>query len=346
MLTEFLRINIRRLRTDKGLTQEKLAERLGISGKTVSKWETGGSAPDAAQIVQLAGLFGVTTDELLLTAHAEQGEEPLAEEKRKLQLLTGYYGVTPLMLAQAAETTEEVAKAYLAGEAAQDKPSPTERHAMLRLRMTAALLTDQIPFYRQNPAFLLTELLSRLAQDNGLEAESAAKFAGLKAEQLHTLSPEGGDLTTEEKLRLLTVLVTLDRALNPTDPYPADRRSTRTSHDFRRLLQAAHASLARDEARPTTRVTVLEGLSGRLYLAADDAEEAICSELELADEKGLRRLVTVWDDGSLDLPSRALRDALLRWQPACGDAEILLDTAGSGARLRVSLANAARLREG
>ncbi len=111
MLTEFLRINIRRLRTEKGLTQEKLAERLGISGKTVSKWETGGSAPDAAQIVQLAGLFGVTTDELLLTAHAEQGEEPLAEEKRKLQLLTGYYGVTPLMLAQAAETTEEVAKA-------------------------------------------------------------------------------------------------------------------------------------------------------------------------------------------------------------------------------------------
>ena len=53
---------IRCLRTEKGWTQEELGERVGVSAQAVSKWETGQSLPDIAQLPLLAKAFGVTTD--------------------------------------------------------------------------------------------------------------------------------------------------------------------------------------------------------------------------------------------------------------------------------------------
>ena len=55
---------IRQLRVERRMTQEQLAEKLYVSFQTVSKWETGTTSPDLSQIVPLARLFGVTTDEL------------------------------------------------------------------------------------------------------------------------------------------------------------------------------------------------------------------------------------------------------------------------------------------
>ena len=53
---------IRRLRTERGWTQEELGERVGVSAQAVSKWETEQSLPDIAQLPLLAKAFGVTTD--------------------------------------------------------------------------------------------------------------------------------------------------------------------------------------------------------------------------------------------------------------------------------------------
>lgn len=53
------------LRREKGWTQKELAERLYISDKAVSKWETGASIPDTALLVPLAELLGVSVTELL-----------------------------------------------------------------------------------------------------------------------------------------------------------------------------------------------------------------------------------------------------------------------------------------
>ena len=53
---------IAKLRKEKGLTQKQLADALGISNKTVSKWETGDGYPDITMIHKLAETFGVTTD--------------------------------------------------------------------------------------------------------------------------------------------------------------------------------------------------------------------------------------------------------------------------------------------
>ena len=56
---------IRRLREEKGLTQAELAERIGVSGKAVSKWETARGLPDIALIEPLAGALGVSVTELM-----------------------------------------------------------------------------------------------------------------------------------------------------------------------------------------------------------------------------------------------------------------------------------------
>ena len=58
---------IRRLRKNKNLTQEELAEQLGVTFQAVSKWENGTAMPDISQIVPIAGVFGVSTDVLFGT---------------------------------------------------------------------------------------------------------------------------------------------------------------------------------------------------------------------------------------------------------------------------------------
>ena len=56
---------IQQLRRKLGFTQEELAQRLGVTNKTVSKWECGVTAPDLYLIVPLARIFEVSTDALL-----------------------------------------------------------------------------------------------------------------------------------------------------------------------------------------------------------------------------------------------------------------------------------------
>ena len=48
-----------------GLSQEALAEKLGVSRQAISKWETGESVPELSKLVLLARAFDVTTDWLL-----------------------------------------------------------------------------------------------------------------------------------------------------------------------------------------------------------------------------------------------------------------------------------------
>ncbi len=56
---------MRRLRKEKGLTQEQLAEILGVAGRTVSRWETASNMPDLSILIQIANFFGVEIEEIL-----------------------------------------------------------------------------------------------------------------------------------------------------------------------------------------------------------------------------------------------------------------------------------------
>ena len=54
-----------KLRRERNLSQEDLANELDVSRQTISKWETNQSVPDFDKIVPLCNYFGITTDELL-----------------------------------------------------------------------------------------------------------------------------------------------------------------------------------------------------------------------------------------------------------------------------------------
>ena len=67
------------LRKERGLSQEELAEKIGISHQSVSKWERAEASPDTDNLIALARLYGVSLDELLLGGEPnENGESPPA----------------------------------------------------------------------------------------------------------------------------------------------------------------------------------------------------------------------------------------------------------------------------
>ena len=57
--------NIARLCKERSMTQEALAEMIGVSAQTISKWETGGGYPDVTFFPELAKIFGVSIDYLM-----------------------------------------------------------------------------------------------------------------------------------------------------------------------------------------------------------------------------------------------------------------------------------------
>ena len=66
------------LRKDKGLTQEQLGEKLGVTNKTISRWENGNYMPDVEMLSLLSKEFGVSINELI------SGERLWAEDFRKV----------------------------------------------------------------------------------------------------------------------------------------------------------------------------------------------------------------------------------------------------------------------
>ena len=56
---------LRELRRGKGLSQEKLADILGVSRQSVAKWESANNYPEVDKLIELSNIFGVTIDRLL-----------------------------------------------------------------------------------------------------------------------------------------------------------------------------------------------------------------------------------------------------------------------------------------
>lgn len=77
---------ITKYRKEKGMTQEALAERLGISSQAVSKWENDASCPDIGLLPQLCRELGITTDELL-TGKSEKVQMVPESQRKPLEEL-------------------------------------------------------------------------------------------------------------------------------------------------------------------------------------------------------------------------------------------------------------------
>ena len=75
------------LRKARNMSQEELAERLGVSRQAVSRWEVGSALPDASNILQLSKLFGVSADYLLNDDY--KGESPAPIKSKSVSSIAG-----------------------------------------------------------------------------------------------------------------------------------------------------------------------------------------------------------------------------------------------------------------
>ena len=57
--------NLKRLRKENNLSQEELAEKLGVSRQSVSKWESNSAYPEMDKLIQISNMFNIGIDELL-----------------------------------------------------------------------------------------------------------------------------------------------------------------------------------------------------------------------------------------------------------------------------------------
>ena len=80
---------IRHLREDRGMTQAELGEKIGVSSKTVSKWETAKGLPDITLLQPLAQALGISVIELM-------NGEPITNRNVSANLLRGKFYVCPL----------------------------------------------------------------------------------------------------------------------------------------------------------------------------------------------------------------------------------------------------------
>lgn len=79
---------LRELRKEKQLTQEQLAERFGVTNRSVSRWETGSNMPDLSILVELADFYDVDIRDII--DGERKGEDMNKEEKERLQLVADY----------------------------------------------------------------------------------------------------------------------------------------------------------------------------------------------------------------------------------------------------------------
>lgn len=82
---------LKTLRKEKNLTQEQAAEQLGVSFRTVSRWETGTNMPDISLLLEIAELYGVSIPELI---EGERKSEKMNEEAKEVAARMSDYAET------------------------------------------------------------------------------------------------------------------------------------------------------------------------------------------------------------------------------------------------------------
>lgn len=107
------RDNLLRLRTERGMTQEQLANLVGVSRQSVAKWESDRSYPEMDKLIKMTGIFGCTLDELVMGTVGQDAEDDPARRPHDGE--TGGRGVAS---SEAGAATNPVADE--GGETCQD----------------------------------------------------------------------------------------------------------------------------------------------------------------------------------------------------------------------------------
>lgn len=72
--------NLKKLRKEKNISQEQLAEKLNISRQAISKWESAKAYPDIDNLILLRDIFNVSLDELMVNEKTDKGKSINQEE--------------------------------------------------------------------------------------------------------------------------------------------------------------------------------------------------------------------------------------------------------------------------
>lgn len=83
---------LKKLRKEKGIAQEQLAEILNVSGRTVSRWETGNNMPDISILVDIADYYDISIPEII--SGERKSEIMNKEEERKIAKTMSDYATT------------------------------------------------------------------------------------------------------------------------------------------------------------------------------------------------------------------------------------------------------------
>lgn len=100
---------LKQLRREQGLTQAQIAERLGVTNRSVSRWETGRNLPDFDLLLQLAQLYGVGAAEIL---EGERKARPAPPSEETLLKVADYSSQEKIAFSR------RVNRVFLAGLAA------------------------------------------------------------------------------------------------------------------------------------------------------------------------------------------------------------------------------------
>jgi len=236
----FIAQNLKRLRAEKGLTQEEVAERVGVSGQAVSKWEREECYPDITLLPGLANLFGVTVDELIgmkelsdggrlwglrarantLQVEGKYREAAVVFEQavKTFPADTGLQASRAVTLAMAGEDTGhavELCERVLA-EGHSDKYRGTVAAALCYLYHSAGMtekaarLARSRPHARESRELLLPHFLEQPERDAYLRET----LPGILTALCEVI--DGCPKTIEEQLRNIELGV-YDDMINPTD---------------------------------------------------------------------------------------------------------------------------------
>lgn len=82
---------LKELRKEKGLTQEQTAEKLNVSGRTISRWETGNNMPDISLLTEIAELYEVSIPEII---SGERKSENMNEEVKETAKVMATYATS------------------------------------------------------------------------------------------------------------------------------------------------------------------------------------------------------------------------------------------------------------
>ena len=251
--------NLRRLRREKDITQEELAEVLGVSFQSVSRWENGLNYPDLELLPVIAGFFGVTTDALIG-----------ADEARERERVNAY-----LDRFQAAVSTGDIdACIAIAREGVSEYPN---HYALLNKLMYALFLAGDddgsIPDWQENQKkydaeiTALGERIMKYCPDPDLRCEAMARLGfnhcemGRRAQGRAILE----QLPAQEWCREARIWY----ALEPEEKLPWTRRMIQSACH---ALGAAICHLVEDRLLPDEQLlAVLEKEQALEALVWDDA---------------------------------------------------------------------------